>query len=99
MQIIGWIPVLIVLALAGLALHDLARGRREQPHSARSWYLVRAGAACLLILPVLLPTVLGNVDWPALLLPLVLAYLLGGLALIVSTTVLYTLQEDEPAGD
>ena len=95
----NWIPGLIVLALGALALHDFSVGRGPGMVARRRWHMVRAASACLLVLPVLLPTVLGNIDWPALLLPLVLAYLLGGLALIVSTTVLATLGGDERAGD
>lgn len=95
----NWIPGLLVLALAALTAYDVNAGRRGGESTARRWHQVRAVAALLLALPVLLPTVLGNVNWPALLLPLVATYLLGGIALIVSTTALFVGRDSERAGE
>jgi hypothetical protein len=88
----SWMPIVLTLVLAPLGIYDLVAARKARRGPVAVWHVVRAAAAALLLVPIVLPGILAGVELKTALLLLLGGTLVGGVGLVVSTVVLYTMR-------
>ncbi len=88
---VTWFSILVVAALAALGVYDAVAAGRVKARAPRIWHVIRAVAAGMLIVTAALPTFAGSLDWSAAWMLLLFVFILGGLALVLSTVVLSAL--------